>query len=189
MPSFDLSLKVQHIIPYLVPLKWLLLLSSLFNLDDEIREIPSRWDCCACVHTVYSPISTQAPHQGTSCQFCRAKSGVGWQNWRRQEILWCWSEPAGGKYGQIWPVLSIMSRWNGLYQITNLELITKVVAGLCFIPSPTLPSLLSGESCRHLSCLSHGSPPLSPEHNAGCFINSVSPDYTLSVSQGTLIDI
>lgn len=45
-----------------------------------------------------------------------------------------------GKFGQIWSVLSIMSRWKGPDQITNFELITKVVAGLCFIPSPTLLS-------------------------------------------------
>lgn len=64
-----------------------------------------------------------------------------------------------GKYGQIWSVLSIMSRWNGLDQITNLELITKVVAGLCFIPSPTLLSPLSGDSCRHLSVFLRGALP------------------------------
>lgn len=81
-----------------------------------------------------------------------------------------------------------MSRWKGLDQITNLELITKVVAGLCFIPSPTLLSPLSSDSCRHLFVFLRGALP-SPEHCTGCFINSVSPDYTLSVSQGTLIAI
>lgn len=64
-----------------------------------------------------------------------------------------------GKYGQIWSVLSIMSRWNRPDQITNLELITKVVAGLCFIPSPTLLSPLSGDSCRHLSIFLRGALP------------------------------
>lgn len=64
-----------------------------------------------------------------------------------------------GKYGQIWPFLSIMSRWKGLDRITNLELITKVVAGLCFIPSPTLLSPLSGDSCRHLSVFLRGALP------------------------------
>ncbi len=64
-----------------------------------------------------------------------------------------------GKYGQIWSVLSIMSRWNGLDQITNLELITKVVAGLCFVPSPALLSPLSGDSCRHLSVVLRGALP------------------------------
>lgn len=93
-----------------------------------------------------------------------------------------------GEYGQIWSVLSIMSRWYGPDQITNLELITKVVAGLCCIPSPTLLCPLWWFLTPSV-CLSHGSPSFSPEHGTGCFINSVSPDYTLSVSQRTLIGI
>lgn len=52
-----------------------------------------------------------------------------------------------------------MSRWSRLDQITNLDLITKVVTGLCFIPSPTLLSPLSGNSCRHLSVFLMGALP------------------------------
>lgn len=46
--------------------------------------------------------------------------------------------PIGASRGKCDPMtgcLLIMSRWKGPDQITNLKLITKVVAGLCFIPS------------------------------------------------------
>lgn len=94
-----------------------------------------------------------------------------------------------GKFGLIWSVLSIMSRWKGLDQITNLELITKVVAGLCFILSPTLLFFSLWWFLPPSVRLSQGSSSFSSMHYTGCFINSVSPDYTLSVSQGTLIGI
>lgn len=55
-----------------------------------------------------------------------------------------------------------MSRWKRLDQITNLELIIKVVAGICFIPSPTLLCPLSGGSCRHLSVFLRGALPFLP---------------------------
>lgn len=155
--SFDPSSWAQPIIPYRVCLKWLLLLFSLFNSDDEIREIPSRWDFhCACVDSV--PLFFHTNSTSTYFLSDPFEHGAAWAGRARgrQEVLWCRSEPAGGKYGQIWSVLSIMSRWNGLDQITNLELITKVVAGLCFIPSPTLLSPLSGDSCRHLSAFLRG---------------------------------
>lgn len=67
-----------------------------------------------------------------------------------------------GKYGQIWSILSIMSRWKGRDQITNLELITKVVAGLCFSPLPLGFSSLSGDSCHHLSVFLKGAFPSPP---------------------------
>lgn len=52
-----------------------------------------------------------------------------------------------------------MSRWKSLDQITNLELITKVVAGLLLYPLPLCFSSLSGDSCRHLSSLLRGARP------------------------------
>ncbi len=149
MSAFDPSSQEQLIIPYWVCLKWLLLLFSLFNSDDEIRQIPSRWDFhCA-------PFSTQTPPQGTSCQISWVQSGVGWQTGSAVLLVWA----SRGKYGQIWSVLSIMSRWNGPDQITNLELITKVVAGLCFILSPTPLSPLLACSCSHLSVFLRGALP------------------------------
>lgn len=193
MSSFDPSSQVWHIIPYRVCLKWLLPLFSLFNSDDAIREIPSRWDFhCACVDSVYTPPHPpryRAPPYGSSCQihWAHGRRGPAGPERRGSAVVPVWANR--GKYGQIWSVLSIMSRWNRPDQITNLELITKVVAGLCFIPSPTL---LSPPLWRFLPPsvrLSQGSPSFSPEHHTGCFINSVSPDYTLSVSQGTLIGI
>lgn len=164
MSSFDPSSQTQHIIPYRVCLKWLLLLFSLFNSDDEIREIPSRWDFhCACVDAVYPPTTT-TPHElhlevlpVRSIERMAAWAGRTRGRQAGSAVVPVWA--SRGKYGQIWSVLSIMSRWNGLDQITNLELITKVVAGLCFIPSPTLLSPLSGDSCRHLSAVLRGALP------------------------------
>lgn len=109
-----------------------------------------------CVDIVYAPFSTQTPPQSPSCQIHWVQSGVGCKQTGTAVVL---VQASRGKYGHIWSVLSIMSRWNGLDQITNLELITKVVAGLCFIPSPTLLSALSGDSCRHLSVLLRGALP------------------------------
>lgn len=114
---------------------------------------------CACVHRVYPSPSKPAPQQGAPCQVGRAQASVGWWDAGRQEALCCRSEPRGVN-GQIWPVLSIMSRWKGLYQITNLELITKVVAGFCFIPSPTRLTPLWGDWCHHLSVFLMGALPV-----------------------------
>lgn len=126
------------------------------------------------------------PVRSTECR-ARKRRGLAGTEETGNAVLPEWA--SRGKFGQIWSVLSIMSRWRGPDQITNFELITKVVAGLCFIPSPTLLFFSRWCFLPPSVCLSQGSPSFSSVHYTGCFINSVSPDYTLSGSQGTLIGI
>lgn len=94
-------------------------------------------------------------------------------------MVWCRCKPAGGNIGS--PIDN--EEVERSYQITNLELIAKVVAVLRLVPSPTLPN--PAAICPSLL----GAPAPLLQHDTGCFINSDSPDYTMSVSQGTLIDI
>lgn len=94
MPSFDPSSQIQHIIPQRAGLKWLLLLFSLFNSDDAIREIPSRWDFHhACVDGMYPPPIQRC----TSRHFLSEPLSAGRRGLASgQEVLCCWSTPAGG---------------------------------------------------------------------------------------------
>lgn len=103
----------------------------------------------------HPPPRYRAPPHGTSCQihWAHGRRGPAGPERRGSAVVPVWANR--GKYGQIWSVLSIMSRWNRPDQITNLELITKVVAGLCFL-------LLSGDSCRHLSVFLRGALPSLP---------------------------
>lgn len=116
-----------------------------------------------------------------------AERRVAWAGkWTGSVVLSVWA--SRGKYGQIWSVLSIMSRWKWLDQITNLELIT---SGGWYLLYPLSHSALSS-LWWFLSpsvCLSQGSSSFSPQHHTGCFINSVLPDYTPSASQCALIGI
>lgn len=91
-------------------------------------------------------------------------------------IAWAQRTPmqrkcSSGQCSHLWSVLSIRSRWNRPAQMTNLEVITKVVDGLYSIPSPTLHFPFSGDSCYHLSVSGESS--TTEQHTHSMIINFV----------------
>lgn len=140
MSSFD-PWEEHPITPCKVCLKWLLLLPSLCDSEDEIREIPGRWDFhCSCADSADPP--------QTTLRFFLPPSATLWGR-AGNPVLSAWA--SRGKCVQIWSPLSIMSRWKRADQITNLELITKVVAALCLIHSALSCAVIPAAICPSFS--------------------------------------
>lgn len=139
----------------------MLLPFSSFNSDDEIKEIPQRWDFpFVRVSTECMPpppqMSSIKAGQGTSCQV-GAGGRRGPADRKRRAAA------AAVPAEQTRPVLSIMSRWKGV--ISNYQFGANHQSGGWFSALSRLPlgRLLPGPDSPPPSvCLSHGSAPPPP---------------------------